>query len=911
MTLATGSRLGPFEITAKLGEGAMGVVFKAKDVHLGRSVAVKVLPDGFTSDPERLARFEREAKLLARLNHPNIAQIYGLETSGETRALVMELVEGPTLAERLQSGPLSLDEGVSVARQIAEALEEAHEKGIVHRDLKPQNIKASREGKTKVLDFGLAKLMEPLNAASVNSADSELSPTVTFGGTRDGVILGTAAYMSPEQARGGSVDKRVDVWAFGVVLYEMLTGQKLFAEGSVVDTLSAVLRKEIDLRGLPERTPLRVRELMRRCLDRDPKRRLRDIGEARITLESVQRGDADPDRTLPDPNRSSNRRSNSFVIAAVILGPLLAAVLLRWPRRAEWSEPIRIHPLTFSGMDADPAPSPDGKLIAFSSWRGGVSRIWMKQLAGGGEAPLTAGHDRLPRFAPDGSSILFLRDFGATHSVFRVGLVGGEPRRLFDDAYQGDWSPDGRRIAFLRHPPSETPVSSLGMYDVETGRVSIVHTFQDREIWSARWSPDGGMILLVTGPNNRNSATWELSTMDPLTARVTRVPPGRPGTPLGGIAWSGGGRHFFFFQAASLLGDISGSGSRLFLCDARSGDRQTLLWADGMISLTSSLGEVSRADVLSPGRLVFDQRLKRQNLREVALIGTAAPKTLTEGTFIDRQPTYSPGGDRILFSSNRGGNLDLWMVDRASGAVSQLTDDKAQDWDPAFTPDGRQILWSSDRSGNLEVWIANADGSGARQLTHDGSDSENPTATPDGRWVVYWSGDSEKHGIWRIHPDGSGAVRLSTASVSITNVSPNGRYVLYIDPSGFKRRSTIRFLEVESGEIVPFTIEVPYRVGSPKVIWGRAAWSPDGKSIYFVGENQNGVSGIFVQDFTPGRDTSGSRRPIAGFSAEYLTESLGVSPDGTRLVISTGQESANILVAEGVPSALPPLFRSP
>jgi serine/threonine protein kinase/tetratricopeptide (TPR) repeat protein len=286
-TIAPGTRLGPYEILAKLGEGGMGEVWRARDTTLGRDVALKTLPAEFGDDRDRLARFEREARLLASLNHPNIAQVYGLEASGTTRALVMELVEGATLAERLAHGPLPLGDCVAVALQIAKALEEAHEKGIVHRDLKPQNVKAPTGGRVKVLDFGLAKAVDRIASSTTSPTDLAHSPTITFGGTREGMILGTAAYMAPEQARGGAFDRRVDIWAFGVVLYEMLTGERLFAEASLVDTLSAVMRKEIDFGRLPASLPASLRELLRRCLERDPLRRLRDIGEARVLLASL------------------------------------------------------------------------------------------------------------------------------------------------------------------------------------------------------------------------------------------------------------------------------------------------------------------------------------------------------------------------------------------------------------------------------------------------------------------------------------------------------------------------------------------------------------------------------------------------------------------------------------------------
>src|SRR5262245_53293410 len=295
MSLASRARLGPYEVTAQIGAGGMGEVWRATDTNLGRQVAIKVLPDAFAQDRERLARFEREAKTLAALNHPNIAIIYGVEKSQGTNALVMELVEGPTLADRIARGAIPIEDALPVARQIAEALEAAHEQGIIHRDLKPANIKVREDGMVKVLDFGLAKASDATSA----SVDMSHSPTITSPATtQQGVILGTAAYMSPEQARGGPVEKRADIWAFGVVFYEMLTGRRLFDEPTVSDTLEAVLKSDVALDALPATTPLSVRAVIARCLTRDWRRRLRDIGEARIVCEDAV---AHPERPTTPP----------------------------------------------------------------------------------------------------------------------------------------------------------------------------------------------------------------------------------------------------------------------------------------------------------------------------------------------------------------------------------------------------------------------------------------------------------------------------------------------------------------------------------------------------------------------------------------------------------------------------------
>src|SRR5271154_755769 len=289
MPLATGSRLGPYEILAPICAGGMGEVYRARDAKLGRDVALKVLPEAFARDAERMARFQREAKVLASLNHPNIASIYGLEDSGVTHALVMELVEGPTLADRIKQGPIPIDETLRIAKQISDALEYAHERGIVHRDLKPANVKVTNDDAVKVLDFGLAKAIE----GDASSIDISTSPTMSRMATLAGVLLGTAAYMSPEQAKGKPVDRRADIWAFGCVLYEMLTGKMAFRGETVTDTLAAVIKEEPDWSRLPAGTPVRVRVLLQRCLQKDPKQRLRDIGDARISLEEVLSGAQD------------------------------------------------------------------------------------------------------------------------------------------------------------------------------------------------------------------------------------------------------------------------------------------------------------------------------------------------------------------------------------------------------------------------------------------------------------------------------------------------------------------------------------------------------------------------------------------------------------------------------------------
>jgi Tol biopolymer transport system component len=587
---------------------------------------------------------------------------------------------------------------------------------------------------------------------------------------------------------------------------------------------------------------------------------------------------------------------------------VLGGAFVAWLRRPLDTEPIRIHALTYSGADSEPAASPDGRLIAFASWRDGVPRIWIKQLVGAGEVPLTSGSDGSARFSPDGSSLLFVHDMGTKQAIYRIGLVGGEPRSVLDDATAADWSPDGRRIVFLRGVPGGTDHARIGILDLQSGRERIVADEDNRIVHSPRWSPDGRRIAYATG--SYSGFDWQIREVDVTSGRVGDLCPQTPGYQIGGLAWSGAGDRLLFVQSPTIMGDVAGSGSCVIRCDPGSRRRRTLFWSDGLLWTTSSISDVTLTDILAPGRLLFSQRLRRQNLREVNIAGAGPPveRLLAEGSAIDRQPIYSPDGKMILFSSNRGGNLDLWTLDRASGAIRQVTDDPAQDWDPAWTPDGKHIVWGSERgTGHLEIWLANADGSGARQMTHDGVSAQNPTATPDGKWIVYWSGNPAKLGVWKVHPDGTGEILLKRGNDAQTEVSPDGRYVLWVEQDRLDLRNVLHFVEVESGRDVPFTIEVRYTTGAPAIIWGRARWSGDGRKVYFVGENEKGLSGIYAQDFAPGRNTASTRRPVAGFSRDYVSESFALSPDGNFLTLSAAQNSSTIMVADGVPGAMPPV----
>lgn len=451
MPVTPGTKLGPYEVVQMIGAGGMGEVYRACDSRLRRDVALKVLPPEFASDPQRMARFEREAQLLASLNHPNIASIYGLEESGSVPAFVMELVEGPTLAERIARGPLPLSEALTVVRQIAEALEYAHEHGIVHRDLKPVNIKLKLDDSVKVLDFGLAKALSD----DLQTPDSSTSPTLTAAATRAGIILGTAAYMSPEQARARSVDRRTDIWAFGCILFEMLTGKLAFEGETTTDTLAAVLTKEPDFERLPAPTPFTIRRIITRCLQKDVKKRLQAIGDARIDIEDClsgrDSGDVSQPRSETAQGNAAKAPARRWRVFAIITGLALAiaAGLLAWrlkPHLAtnqDWSADMIAGPAVSMG----PRISPDGRTLAFQALIENLTQVAVSSPDTGNWTLLT--HDRQHGFvneiawSPDGSKLYYDRTIAVPVGVYSIPALGGAQRLVVEHAGCPEALPDG------------------------------------------------------------------------------------------------------------------------------------------------------------------------------------------------------------------------------------------------------------------------------------------------------------------------------------------------------------------------------------------------------------------------------------------------------------------------------------
>jgi eukaryotic-like serine/threonine-protein kinase len=884
----TGQSLAHYRITAKLGEGGMGEVYRATDTKLRRDVAIKVLPEAFTQDSERLARFEREAQLLAQLQHPNIASIYGIEEGEGTKALVIELVEGPTLAERLEQGSLPLHESLLVARQIAEALEEAHEKGIIHRDLKPQNIKASIEGKVKVLDFGLAKAMDPTGAAPGSGSASQIahSPTLTMGATLQGMILGTAAYMAPEQARGGNVDRRADVWAFGVVLYEMLAGETLFAADTVPDTLARVLTREIDLSKLPEAVPAAIRQLLRRCLARSTKDRLHSIADARIVLDDVLAGrieeSAAATATTAEPAPIVRSRGSRLL---PWLGGALAGILIggfaisRWapgPAASSVGE-ARMTTLVAGGVSDSPSLSPDGKTLAFTSTRNGETRVWIKDLVSGSESALCRSPSSAPVFSPDGTSVLFGRNEGLRNDLYRVALATREERPVARAAVSGAWAPDGRSVIYRRQPReagSEQSEDEIVTVDLGSGqertlfRGSIVSSGGV----SPLWSPDGRVIALGV-QEGQTGVPDRIALLDPKSGQLEQFPVETPHvtvSKLAGMAWVSSKR------LALLLGDgggvtgSSGSSGRIATFDLDSKQVRSLM---PLQPIGNGIA------VAGAGSLVVSLGSAEQSLYELrrgAKGGWGSAEPRTEGPYSDRQPAYSPDGKWLLFSSNRSGNNDLWRLNRESGELQRLTDNEAQDWDPAPSPDGRYLLFSSNRSGRYQIWMAEADGSSPRQVT-DLENAQNPTMTADGDWIVFTrqGAAADEIGIWKIRPDGRDLTLIrKTSNAFIPETSPDGRFAAY---NGSNSLNGARIVRIADGETVPMS------AGGG----ARFRWSVEGgKTFLWAIVSTPNDTTIRRFAFDPVRGVVGEGEIVVGPELATAAESLGVAPDGSALTYS-------------------------
>ena len=867
MRLAAGTRLGAYTVDAPLGAGGMGEVYRARDTTLGRDVALKVLPDAFATDPDRLARFKREAQVLASLNHPNIAAIHGFEDGNGVSALVLEFVDGSTLADRIAQGPIPLDQALSIARQMADAVDAAHEHGVIHRDLKPSNIKLRPDGTVKVLDFGLAKALD----ADGTSGDPSQSPTITSPAlTRMGVVLGTAAYMSPEQARGRAADKRSDVWAFGCVLYEMLSGTRAFGGAETSDTIAAVLRADPEWAALPASVPDAIVRLLHRCLEKDHTRRLRDIGDARLEIDEAQRA---PRRGAPEASGAWRHRERLAWIAVVVV--VAAAGAAAWwlaPRATPGSE-VRVDIATPpTADDVSLALSPDGERIAFVATTDGQPRLWLRSLDSVVARPLAGTEGAAyPFWSPDGRSIAFF----ANNTLKRIDVAGGPAQTLTNTSpgRGGTWNRDGV-ILFASLDGALRRVSDKGG---ESTVVTHVDTPRQMNHRFPQFLPDGQHFLLyVRGAPDVQGV---------YVASLDGTPPRRL---LGAdsAAWYTSG-HIFFIRQGALLAQsfdaarLEPTGDAAAIAEPIAVDATGL----GAALSVSTAGPVAyRAASASGGRqLVWFDR----SGAEIRKVGSPDTATLLH-------PELSADGRRVAVARNVNGNQDVWIVETARGVLNPFTFDAAIEDYPIWSPDARHVIFQSNRKGAFDLYMKSTSGDGGETMLLSTPTFKSPTDwSPDGRFVLYRTTDPETgYDLWALPLDSKTQpfpLAQTNAEERDGQFSPDGRWIAYQSN--------------ESGRFEIYVQAFP----KPQERWristnggAQVRWRHDGRELFYLAldgqlmavplrldsQGQTVDAGTPVPLFRP--------RLVGGAVRGVNRQQYAVSSDGREFLINTPTEDTPV-----------------
>jgi serine/threonine-protein kinase len=874
MPLTAGAHLGPYEILAAIGVGGMGEVYRARDTKLDRDVAIKILPESVAADPERIARFEREAKTLAALNHPHIAHIHGLEEANPStgsghvsRALVMELVEGPTLADRIGSGPLPLDEAVPIAKQIADALEAAHAAGIVHRDLKPANIKVRSDGTVKVLDFGLAKALDPV----AGSGDPANSPTLTFAATQAGVILGTAAYMSPEQARGKAVDKRADIWAFGAVLYEMLTGRRAFQGEDISLTLAEVMKSEPDWTLLPVDVPVGIRAVLKRCLQKDPRQRLHDIADVRLLMD-----DAAGDR--PDNAAVAPRRRWPIAIAIGVAAAMIAVAAAAIVLNRRSAVALAVMKATFPLPDGQVftnagrrvvAISPDGSQFAYVA----NSRLYLRSLAGFEATPIprTEYPEGVlnPVFSPDGGSIAFW----SPNTIKRISVGGGPAVTICEASRPLGMSWQGDTILFGQGSDGIKQVSASG------GKPQTLVTVRPDEIAHGPQMLPGGQAVLFTIASDSGDDRWDKAhiVVQPLAggARKTIIEGGSDARylPTGHLLYAYQG---VLFAVPFDLGRWETKGDAVPVVEG-------VLRA----AFPDVNSGVAHFDVSNAGLLIY----------AAADSGSIAGRSLA---FIDRRgsierlnlppsmyetPRVSPDGKRIAYSNVMGSDRSIYIHDLSSSGSPRRLTFRGRNRFPVWSADGLRVAFQSDRDGDLAIFWQRADGTdaGERLTRPEPGTSHLPNAwSPQGDVLVYTVFKDTVYSAWRFSVRERKAEPVSGVTTPVgggmpqPSISPDGQWLAY---RSYEPGSTIY--------VQPF----PATGAKYQITSGLSpVWSRDGTKLFFLGGSrqfQLGVVNINTRPVVTTENRETFDAPLAVTVA--TTAPFDVDPDDRILATVTAE----------------------
>ena len=863
-----GETLVHYTITDKLGEGGMGEVYRAHDGKLGRDVAIKVLPEAVGADPERLARFEREARVLAALDHPNIASIYGLEEAEGRQLLVMQLAEGETLAQRLERGRIPVEEALPIAQQIAEALEAAHDKGIIHRDLKPANVVVDPQGQAKVLDFGLAKALDPKtvsgSAQDLDASPLSLSPTLTAQMTTAGVLLGTAAYMSPEQARGQEAGRRSDLWAFGAVFYEMLTAHRLFGGSTVSDTLAAVLRSEPDWSRLPDETPTAVRRLLRRCLEREARYRLSDASSAWLEIQDARAG---RDEAGPGEHETEEtpvwKKALPWVVAGLASAALLVALIVPFRSQTvtEESGPVMRLGVSISenGPDLDLGSnymlSPDGSHLAyvvidhdenFQLHVRSLDQLGSTQLvaSSGAESPYH------PFFSPDGEWIGYV----TTTELKKIPVAGGAPVALTNvNRSRGAWWAPDDTVIFT--PDPESPLMRVS---ASGGQPEAITTLdEEKQETSHRWpqSLPGGTHVLFT------SGTEEMDNYNEATIEVVEL---------------GSGERKVIHQGG-FFGRYAPGGYLLFINEntlfARPFDLARLEATGPPVpvahDVSQDVGEGgAQFDIASTGTLIYvsgqDQFEEYQILRSDRQ-GDIDALWDDVGTYSGLR--YSPSGSKLALARLKDDNMDLWVHDLERGTGTRLTFDPAGDILPVWSPDEQYIAFASSRQGPPQLYRKRADGSGEPELIVEVEKFLAPNSwSTDGRFLAGVT-LGQSFDLWVYDLEGEGEVEeyLSTPFIEwYPSFSPDGRWIAYMSD--------------ESGRYEVYVRPYPQAGGRWQISvdgGGQPKWSIDGGQLYYRTD-----TGLMVVDVDARGDSLSVGKPRNLFDGPFRGGVTGLSSSG-------------------------------
>ncbi len=878
MALAPGSRLGVYEITAQIGEGGMGQVFRATDTKLKRQVAIKILPPSLAADHDRLARFQREAELLASLNHPNIAAIYGLEESQGVSALVMELVEGEDLSQRIARGAIPLDEALPIATQIADALDGAHQQGIIHRDLKPANIKLRPDGVVKVLDFGLAKALEPAGNAR---GDLTNSPTITTPAmTQLGIILGTAAYMSPEQAKGRSADKRSDVWAFGCVLFEMLAGTRPFVADDVSETLAAILMREPDWTALPAGVPRHVAAVVKRCLQKDPKARIPDISAARFLMDEASGFLAPPAAAVA----ASRPHAVAWKAATVVAALALAGVSVIHFREKQPASPelMRLDLLPPDKAILQKfAVSPDGRKIAFYAiGADGAGSVWVRSFDSG-ESRRMAETTASPTitWSPDSRYVAFPGG-AALNTLMKVDVSGGSPQVICEIPHiitGGSWNRDGVIIfgsfgaGTWRVPAgggAAIPVTTLDVSRQETGHSTPV------------FLPDGKHFLYLRSAPTENQGIY-LGTLDARPEQQARTRLIATGfSPVYAASPDPGGGYVLFLQENGLKAQPFDPVNLRMAGDAvRIADHVKSIFEFGFFSVSDNgvlAYQTGDAIGANPLQLTwFDRR------------GMNLGAAVTPGYYLSLR--LSPDASRVAVTRMDLGTVssNIWLNEFGRNTLTRITSARVADADPVWSPDGSHVAYASTRSGGTGLYQRATNGSGSEQVLLEPSGKRSlDDWSPDGRFLLYSQVDARtRSDLWVIPLTGT---RTPTVYVNSEfnethgQFSPDGHWIAYAsDESGRSEIYVRPFpLAADSGK---------WTVSNGGGVTPR--WRRDGKELFFLTTNLRTVM-VAAVTHTPSFATS---IPVPAFSASVqinaATSGAGsswdVTPDGTKFLLPT------------------------